>query len=381
MAGLTREKRTADDRLPDRVMVGLLAKTYPPALVDAVVKETGVGEQRTRALPAGLTVYFTLALWVWARAGYDAVLGRLLDGLAWIRADWGGKAVPTTGAIAKARARLGWRVMEALFGEVAGPVGDQRTPGAFWRDRRVCSVDGLAVDVPDTTANDQAFCRPDPRKPPQVRVIALAECATGAVIDAVVEGDRSTAQRRAVQLADSVDANTLLLAGRSFAGAEVWNSLTERGLWLVWRTDSPAGPPVEVLDDGTYLAEMWTGPTVAEAPVRVRVVEYTVEGEEGEDPESFTLITSLTDPDKAPAIELAQLYARRWRIRESISAIKDKRAGEPDLRSKSPEVVYQETWALLCVYQAIRDLIWAAVTGVGLDASRISLKPWRGDNS
>lgn len=380
MAGLTREKRTADDRLPDRVMVGLLTKTFPPELVDAVVKETGAGEQRTRALPARLTVYFTLALWVWARAGYDTVLGRLLDGLTWIRADWGGKAVPTTGAITRARARLGWRVMAALFGQVAGPVGDRATPGVFWRDRRVCSVDGLAVDVPDTTANDEAFCRPDPCKLPQVRVIALAECATGAVIDAVVEGRPSTAQKLAVRLADSVDEKTLLLAGRSFAVAEMWSALIERGLWLVWRTDSAAGPPLKVLDDGTYLSELRTDPT-AGTPARVRVIEYTVEGDDGEDPEPFTLITSLTDPDKAPALELAQLYARRWRIRKSISAIKGKRAGEPDLRSQSPEVVYQETWALLCVYQAIRDLIREAVADTGLNADQITLTHSRSPRS
>ena len=43
------------------------------------------------------------------------------------------------------------------------------------------------------------------------------------------------------------------------------------------------------------------------------------------------------------------------------------------LRSKTPEMVTQEFWAMLCVYQAIRHLITQAAPP-GLDPGRISFK-------
>ena len=43
----------AGDRLADRIGIGVLAMVFPPELVDRVVDEAGVREQRTRTLRAG----------------------------------------------------------------------------------------------------------------------------------------------------------------------------------------------------------------------------------------------------------------------------------------------------------------------------------------
>lgn len=40
----------AGDRLADRIGIGVLARVFPPDLVDRVVGEAGVREQRTRTL-------------------------------------------------------------------------------------------------------------------------------------------------------------------------------------------------------------------------------------------------------------------------------------------------------------------------------------------
>lgn len=83
MAGETRIVRTARDRLPDRVAIGVLTKTFPPGLVDAVIDEAQARELRKRSLPARLTAYFTLAMWLWREHGYEEVLRQLIDGLGW----------------------------------------------------------------------------------------------------------------------------------------------------------------------------------------------------------------------------------------------------------------------------------------------------------
>ena len=52
----------AGDRLPDRIGIGVLAKVFPPELVDRVVDEADPRGQRTRTLPARVVVDYLLAM-------------------------------------------------------------------------------------------------------------------------------------------------------------------------------------------------------------------------------------------------------------------------------------------------------------------------------
>jgi hypothetical protein len=65
------------------------------------------------------------------------------------------------------------------------------TPGAWLGGRRLVAIDGTCLDVADTPANSAHFGRPGVMKGeqaafPQARVVALAECGTHAMFDAVV---------------------------------------------------------------------------------------------------------------------------------------------------------------------------------------------------
>jgi hypothetical protein len=66
-------KASDDERITDRIAIGVLTSTFPPALVDAVLEETGRVERRHRLLPARVVVYFTLAMCLWADEGYEEV--------------------------------------------------------------------------------------------------------------------------------------------------------------------------------------------------------------------------------------------------------------------------------------------------------------------
>ena len=61
--------------MPDRVAIGVLTKTFPPELVDQVIDEAQAREQRKRSLPARLTTYFTLAMWLWREHGMRRCCG------------------------------------------------------------------------------------------------------------------------------------------------------------------------------------------------------------------------------------------------------------------------------------------------------------------
>ena len=73
----------AGDRLPDRIGIGVLAKVFPPDLVDRVVDEAGVREQRKRTLPARVVVYLLLAMVLFFQSGYGDVWDKLVQGLEW----------------------------------------------------------------------------------------------------------------------------------------------------------------------------------------------------------------------------------------------------------------------------------------------------------
>ncbi|MGI9003480.1 MAG: hypothetical protein ACR2GH_17790 [Pseudonocardia sp.] len=89
--------------------------------------------------------------------------------------------------------------------------------------------------------------------------------------------------------------------------------------------------------------------------------------------EVFALVTDLLDIEAYPVLDLACAYPMRWGCETVIGHHKtDMGAGMPVLRSRDPEGVAQEMWALFAVYQAIHTLIGAAVDTVGIPPDQIS---------
>src|SRR6266545_2413491 len=263
VAGATRIVKAARDRLPDRVAIGVLTKTFPPELVDAVIDQAEAREQRKRSLPARLTLYFTLAMWLWRESGYEEVLRQLLEGLAWSGDDGDGldeADVAWSGSITKARVRLGPDAPRLLFARVAGPVGSPDMPGCFWRGLRLTVIDGSTMDVPDSPANRVAFDGPSnadgPGAFPQVRLVAHAECGSKALLDATFDGYRVGETTLAARLLGSLGPGMLVMADRQFLGWRLWRDAAATGAHLLWRaSDAFTLPVLERLSDGSYRSQ------------------------------------------------------------------------------------------------------------------------------
>jgi len=364
--------------------MGLLSRTFTPELVGFVVDEAGAREERTRSLPSSLMVYFVLTMWLFTGDGYGLVLRELVEN--WPRRASERWRPARTGSLTNARKRVGPGPLRLLFDHVAGTCGTPATPGAFWRGLRLTSWDGTLFDVPASEANAAAYTRSSngsgPGPFPQVRLLALVECGTRAVIGAVFDsfavGERTLARR----LLHHLEPGMLLMADRGFPAYDLCGALAATGAQLLWRvSESFTLPLVEVLPDGTYLSYL-QGPRKHQR-MPVRVIEYTVttttEGPDGateETSELFCLITTLLDPEQAPAAELAELYAARWTSETIFKHIKiEQRGGRTaTLRSNSPAMVEQELWAMLCVYQAVRGLATDSARQAGLPPVHISFK-------
>jgi len=382
VAGVTREARAAGERLPDRISIGVLGRTFTPRLLDEVIDATDVREVRYRRLPARLMVLFTLACWLFMRSGYGLVLSKLADAYAVEDEGWGDWEAPSTGSITKAKAKLGAAPFKLLFARLAGPVAAPGAAGVFYAGLRVVTVDGFTLDVPDTRENTEFFGRGSNGSAsanpfPQLRALALAEAGTRALLGAAYGPSGSGEQTLAMDLLPALGPGMLVLADRNFASWKLWRAVAATGAHLCWRMSASFTlPALQVLPDGTYISELRPPRKKDGPPIRVRVVEYSVHttDEHGQEvSELFALATTLLDVEAYPAVDLAVLYHDRWQAETGIADLKTAIRGGPEvvLRSKTPAMVEQEFWAFLCVYQAVRDLIHYAAPA-GLDPGRLS---------
>ena len=89
--------------------------------------------------------------------------------------------------------------------------------------------------------------------------------------------------------------------------------------------------------------------------------------------EAFRLVTTLLDHEQAPARQLAELYHQRWEIELGYGELKTRLRGpEVVLRSRSPQLIRQEVFAFLVVYQALCCLRLRAAQAARTDPDRIS---------
>jgi len=355
-------------------------RTFPPVLVDEVIAGCNRTEQRSRSLPARVMAYFAVGMALHSEGSYEDVLGLLTDGLAWSDPDVGLVKLPSKSAIFQARERLGAEPVKALFARVARPLATAATPAAFLAGRRLVAIDGTTLDVADTVVNTGFFGRPGVNKGeqaafPQARVVALAECASHVMFDAVIGAYTTGENTLARELIDRLQPGMLLLADRGFCGFPLWKRAVATGADLLWRAMANMKPRhLENLDDGSWLAELRPSGNAGRhgEPLVIRVIEYQIDDGRADD-ETYRLFTTILDPDEASAVDLAVAYGQRWEIESAFDELKTHQRGlRAVLRSKSPQLVLQEIWGHLCCHYAIRALMWEAADHAKVDPDRVS---------
>ena len=295
-------------RPSDHTSLGVIARAVPPDRVRRVLAESGKASERERDLPAQVMVYYAIALALYMGSGTREVLRCLLEGL---RRLWGAEAVKVAGksGISQARSRLGEAPLRRLCGELVRPIATRASRGAWYRDWRLVSLDGSCLDVADTEDNRSAFGVPGASRGegafPQLRFVALVENGThvlfGARLGGYAEGETTLAR---ATLAAALRPGLLCLADRQFFGHALWQAASATGADLLWRGKHNLRLPREaVLADGSYLTAIYPSDKDRRhrtGGIRVRVVEYRLEGVAGAEP-LYRLVTSILDPARAPA--------------------------------------------------------------------------------
>jgi hypothetical protein len=367
-------------RLTDYISLGVLAKTFPRARIEAVLAATGKGSIRQRDLPAHVVVYYVIALAIYMQASYREVLRCMLEGLQWLAGPGVPLKVTGKSGISQARTRLGSVPLQQLHDALIGPIARRETRGAWYRDWRLVALDGSTFDVADTRANVKAFQRPGASRGtsayPQVRLVSLVESGThvlfGTAIGPYREGETTIAHR----VVPALRPDMLCLADRQFFGGALWTASRATGAALLWRIKRNARLPCETgLPDGSYLSTTYPSERDRRRQTngdRVRVIDYRLTGVTDAEP-LYRLVTTLLDPAVAPAEELAALYHERWEIETALDELKTHlRGAQVVLRSKTPDLVRQECYGLLLAHFALRGLMHEAAVKVDADPDRLS---------
>jgi hypothetical protein len=289
--------------LTDWISLGVLTSGVPRDAVDEAIEAAGKSAKRAGGkLPPHVMVYFAMALALFADDDYEEVAARLAGTLR----DWDcwddAWEVPTSGGITQARQRLGYEPLAALFSQVAAPVAEELTRGAFLGPWRLMAIDGFEWDAPASGANIAAFGfsgagagDPDKAAFPKARVVTISECASHAMVDARiggVAGKGAGEQALARPMLRHLEEDWLLIADRSFYNWPDWCAAADTGAALLWRAKADLRLPVlELLPDGSYRSVL-VSPKI-KGKAREQLLEAARRGED-------------LDPGKARAVRVIE---------------------------------------------------------------------------
>jgi hypothetical protein len=353
------EVLTEKVRLADLLAYGTLRRIIPPALVDEALSGCARQSIRRRELPADAVVYYLVALGLYMGTNYREVLRCLAECRS---ASLGADEIvpiPVHSAISKARRRVGADPLRVLHEQVARPLLPPGAGGAagWFRQWRLCSLDGSSFDTVDTRANEAFLGKASQQRGacgfPKLRAVALIENGSRGILAAACGPFRDGEGTLAKRVLPRLDGTMFCLADRLYCQYELWVKARQQGAQLLWRTCLSRRLPVDHrLPDGSYLSTLRPGKGKA-APVPVRVIEYQVEQPEAP-PELYRLVCSILDPQVAPAAELASLFPHRWQIETAFDELKTHLRGARQLfRSKTPDLVEQEFYALILAHWVV----------------------------
>jgi hypothetical protein len=223
------------------------------------------------------------------------------------------------------RTRLPWEIFADLMRRALRPIATRRQqPEAFWRGWRLIALDGTQYSVtntPQVTATTtKAASRRGRAAFAKMGVAVLLELAVHNPLAAAIARNGESELALTRRLLPQLPKGALLLADRLYGVpaviVEVWAVCRRVGSHFLFRV--PRNIKAQViakLPDGSRRIRVAIRekrrPWHIESWLEIREIRAHV-GRKGFRRQELRLCTSLLDHRKAPALELAKLYATRW---------------------------------------------------------------------
>ena len=322
-----------------------------------------------------------------------------------------GDVACTGDAYIQARRRLPLQLLHDLTRALshflgAGPeVDDGR-----WRGHRTFLVDGSSVSMSDTPELQEAFGQPGAQKPgcgfPVMHLLALFHASTGFLLNLVGAPYRTHDMSRIGQLHPDLEKGDVLVGDRAFCSFAHLALLAIRDVFGVFRLHQkqivnfrphrraastgsrkrgekglPTSRWRKRLGRHDQLVEYVKPKT---RPVWLSVDEYAALPEAlpvrelrytivvpGRRTRVITIATTLLDPERYPAAEVAALYGQRWMIETNFRHLKQTLKMDV-LHCKKVEGVNKELAVYALVYNLVRQVMLVAAQRQKVPVDRIS---------
>ncbi|GCF10037.1 IS4 family transposase [Dictyobacter arantiisoli] len=342
---------------------------------------TPAKKTRVRGCTPEAMMLFQLSCSLWRRRSQEQVWQEISSELTELH-----PRLPDTrlcsAALSRQRERLGSEPFRQLIERCCQPLCDQQTPGAFYHHLRVMAVDGTFFDAPDTPENARAFGRARNQYGqgayPQARAVLLMEVGSRAIMNVSLGNFHRSEMHGVVDLLPSLRPGMLLLGDRGIFSLFVAERVSQLGADILFRIKKNQLLTIEKrCSDGSYLTTVSPSSSShyrASEPQTLRVIEYQVSDARcGKPGEIFRLVTSLLDETLYPMQELIALYRQRWGIElmireQKVTLQEQKRV----VRSRKPDGVKQELYALFLTHYAVRGWMKEAASLIQEDPRRIS---------
>lgn len=330
---------------------GLKAHLNPDWIEEALCY-AGVASIRRRRLPAEQVVWLVIGMALYRREPIE----RIVEKLDLAVPDAKGTLLAKS-AIAQARQRLKDEALEYLFTVTAMEWSARSADAHRWRGYALYGWDGTTMRVPDSPENREEFGgqrngagRGDSGYP-MVRVVAAMALRSHVLSDFRVADYGTGETTLARGLWSSVPDNSLVIFDRNFlikhelvhfemSGNKHW--LSRSKVNTRWASVKRLGPNDELVELETQEPGVPTW--------QLRAIHYKRKGFP-----RATLLTSLLDPETAPAKELIALYHERWELELGYDELKTHMLDRQEaIRSRTPDGVRQELWGIAIAYNLIR---------------------------
>jgi hypothetical protein len=282
-----------------------------------------------------------------------------------------------TSAYCQARRRLPLDSLQRIRHAVAARADNLLVEAQqLWHGLRPKVIDATTVTLPDTPKNQRAYPQSRIQKPgcgfPLMRILGIFSLSSGVLLDYQKGNKHQSELALLYKLLDHFKPGDLAIADRGFCNFVLMAALLLRGVDAVfrlhqsrrvdWRKGQRLGKHDRLFTwsrprrKPRYLPNFLWKRIPCEVPVRVLRFQLNVRGFRSE---SVTLATTLLDAEVYPAAELAQLYARRWKIELWFRDIKTS-MGMEVLRCLSPKMAHKELEMYLIAYNLTRALMTEA---------------------
>ena len=354
----------------DGFIFKLFESVQMKSLIEMALDKANAWHKKACVLNATLMMSFVLLMSLRRDLSYSNLCKELVGMLRDRAPD---KKIPlkpfTNEAVIKARQRLGAEPLKLLFESGAEKIFTTSKFFGF----TTYGVDGVQFTMPDTKANEECYKRPVTSRGgraafPKLRLTPLV-CTATHQIRAVEIGQHDADERQACkQLLKYLGKDDLLYMDSGFAAAWLFREITDRNIQFISRISLAWKPEIIHRNGpGDYLVELSPVENIPgtkdsngryktrRVKTVVRLIEYRTKKNS-----LVRLVTSLLDPEKYPARELALSYHLRWETELAYDEIKTHlftvKHGllHTNFRSKNPKDVDQEVYGMLAAYNFIR---------------------------